>query len=133
MLKDRLNWSEIMVQPRYAGGHEEIMRVLFKDSKVLFEFVEDDYEGTEAFVYEIDGNIILVTDYFGSCSGCDAYEFCTDEELKNLVIQLANNAQIFRTKEGLKNFLSVDVKEEPGSYYAEGTIAGEVLAWLEDV
>jgi len=101
MLKDLLDWEQIMIQPRYAGGHEEVMKVLFRGATVLASFVEDDYDGQLGFVYKVPWNdtekVALVTDYFGSCSGCDAWEDADDETARELCLALANNAKLFRT------------------------------------
>lgn len=107
MLKDYINWRYVLSPKcaRYAGGHEDIMNNLFKKSKVLASYIENDYQGEELFLYQIKINekyyFVLVSDFFGSCSGCDSYDGCTDETLKNLCIELANNADVF------ENILSV--------------------------
>src|ERR1035437_9853626 len=91
MLKDLLNWDKIMTADRYAGGHSEVMENLFRNSKVVGSYIQDDYQGSEAFAYKIAGKkYVLVVDYFGSCSGCDSWEGASDEEAKNMCIQLAN-------------------------------------------
>jgi len=96
MLKDLLDWEEIFKQPRYAGGHLEVLEVLFKGARVLMTYHEDDYTGEELCVYKLeDGRVVLLSDGFGSCSGCDSWDDSTDEEARNLCIQLANNAKIF--------------------------------------
>lgn len=130
MLKDHLNWNELMVAPRYAGGHEDIMCVLFKDARVIASYIENDYQGTEAFVYELNGEFIMVTDYFGSCSGCDAWEDATDEDVKYLCTELANNAQRFDSLSELFDFLENKVSEHKSAYYAESTVAEPLLEEL---
>ena len=132
MLKEDLNWNEIYVAPRYAGGHEEVMNVLFKDAEVVASYIQSGYQGDEAFLYHLNNEYILVTDYFGSCSGCDAWEEATDEEVKGLCTQLANNAQRFDTITEVINFLSKDVKQNQGAYYAESGIADGLLENLKE-
>ena len=117
MLKDLINWNKIMSQPRYAGGHEEIMKNLFKNAKVIASYIENNYQGIEGFIYKLPDQYVIVSDYFGSCSGCDEYDSCSDKELKNLCIQLANNAHSFSTLNEVVNFLSNDVKQDKGTYY----------------
>lgn len=119
MLKDHLDWDELMKAPRCAGGHSSIMHVLFKDAKVIEHYIQDDYQGDEAFIYFLNDEYILVTDYFGSCSGCDAWEDATNEEVETLCTQLANNAHRFDTIGELIHFLDFTVNEDSAAYYAE--------------
>lgn len=103
-----------MVQPRYAGGHEEIMEVLFKDADVIARYIGPCYQDSEGFVYRLKdtGQIVVVSDYFGSCSVCDAWEAATDEDARRLCIELANNAHVFASIEDAIAFLeSVDERE----------------------
>lgn len=74
---------------------------------------------------------VVVSDYFGSCSGCDAYENCSDEELKNLCIQLANNAHSFSTLNELYQFLSVEVASDKGAYYDLSNVAQPLVEELK--
>jgi len=96
MLNEKLNWEEIMKAPRVAGGHEDVMRVLFTGARVIAEWIESDYQGSEAFAYALsNGDVAILTDYFGSCSGCDSWEDAGDESVRHLCSTLANNAKIF--------------------------------------
>jgi hypothetical protein len=106
MLKDLLNWEKIMNEPRCAGGHSDIMNNLFMNAKVVASHIENEYQGNEAFAYKIaNGRYVLVTDYFGSCSGCDAWEDASNEEVRNLCIQLANNAHEFKSVGRMIDFI----------------------------
>ena len=130
MLKDYLNWEKLMTCSRCSGGHEDIMENLFKDGEVIASYIEDDYQGNEAYVYFLNGEYILITDYFGSCSGCDAWEDANDEEVRNLCIQLANNAHRFDSIHTLMSFLEVDVEEDKATYYAEHSTSKQILEEL---
>lgn len=113
MLKESIDWEKIMPQSRCAGGHVGIMENLFKDAKVVAYYVQNDYQGSELFLYRFNKNKwVLVSDYFGSCSGCDAYEDCTDEQLRNLCIELANNANVFNSIKDVVRFLKEDVHKD---------------------
>lgn len=119
MLKDRLDWERIMVQPRYAGGHEEVMEVLFKDAEVIARYIENAYQGSEGYVYRLKdtGEIVVVSDFFGSCSGCDAWEGAADEEARRLCVELANNAHVFASIQDTIAFLEKSVPENKGTYW----------------
>lgn len=138
MLKDFINWELVMVQNRSAGGHSEIMENLFKDAFVLSSYVESDYQGEEAFIYKLkkryqngEGTFILVTDYFGSCSGCDSYEGCSNEQLRNLCIQLANNSHSFKSLGKLINFIEHSI--EDSAYYDVSRTSSEILKELKNL
>lgn len=120
MLADLLNWDEIMLAPRHAGGHSLIMECLFKGATVVASWIEDDYQGYEAFVYRLeDGRYVLLTDSFGSCSGCDSWEDASDAEAKALCNSLANDAHAFATIEEAIDFIENKVPEDTAAYYHE--------------
>lgn len=130
MLKDILNWEIIMEQPRSAGGHQEIMDNLFIDAKVLAKHVDNDYQGELGYVYQLnDERVVITNDYFGSCSGCDSYEDATDEVLKNLCIQLANNSRIFDNIPEAMNFLR-SVKQDHAIYYDMRNVVAPLISEL---
>ena len=96
-LEKYIDCDLVMKLPRYACGHEEIMKNIFgNNAKVIAEYIEDDYQGTEAFAYQFkDGSIVIATDYFGSCSGCDSWEDATDEDAKRLIIEIVSSSRLF--------------------------------------
>jgi len=122
MLKDMLDWDKIMIQPRYAGGHTEIMESLFKDSMVIAEYCSGDYQGMVGYIYAVwygpdFFKLVVLTDYYGSCSGCDSWEDADDESVKNMCVTLANNAHMFDTPEELEKFLGEEVPSDEGAYW----------------
>lgn len=126
-----------MIQDRNSGGHSEIMENLFLNSKVLAYYIDDYYEGSEAYIYKLktrydhnEGAFIIVTDYFGSCSGCDAYENCSNDELRNLCIQLANNAHSFKSLGQLIDFITESDKD--GAYY-DVSQSKEILEKIKNI
>ncbi len=92
-----IDWPNLMKMERSAYGHTEIMRGLFgRGVVVLAEWVEEDYQGEEAFAYLFpEGSVAIITDSFGSCSGCDSWEDSSDEEGRYLITELAANARLF--------------------------------------
>ena len=91
-----IDWDGVMAAPRYAGGHSEVMCELFRlPVEIIASYIQDDYQGEEAFAYRFpDGSVVLITDWFGSCSGCDMWEDSTDEEARAMVLALVHNARI---------------------------------------
>lgn len=49
MLKDLIDWKNVMLQPRYAGGHEDIMENLFQNATIIASYIENNYQGCEGF------------------------------------------------------------------------------------
>ncbi len=106
-LINRLNFPEVLTLTRSAGGHDEQMKQLFKNVIVLAHWNERDYQGTVATMVELNDTkeVIIYSDYYGSCPGCDAWEDSTDEQAKNMCIQLASNAIIIKNIKEAIEFL----------------------------
>ena len=108
-LQNQINWEEIMSMSRYAGGHDEQMQSLFVGTEVIGHYNEEDYQGQVATCVKLlSGEYAIYNDYYGSCSGCDAWEDASDEDVKKMCIDLSNSAYIFETLDDVKEFLSVD-------------------------
>ena len=102
-----INWDGIMEMDRWAGGHDEQMKGLFKNAEVFGHWNEGDYQGMVATCVKLpNGKYAIYNDYYGSCSGCDAWEDASDENVKSMCIDLANGAYIFESIEDVKAFLS---------------------------
>ena len=91
-----INWPAVLAAPRYAGGHEEVMEAIFKPPvTVIARWVEDGYSGSVAFAYRFpDGAIVFLTDYFGSCPGCDEWEGADDGKVTSMVTSLIHSARM---------------------------------------
>lgn len=137
MLKDLIDWPNVMKQPRCAGGHSDIMENLFADAEILARYREDDWQGQQGYIYlvwhETDyAKIVLITDYFGSCSGCDSWEDASDDDIKASCETLANNAKIFDSVEEAKDFLQKLIGgEDKYAYYGISCVAKGLLEDLE--
>jgi hypothetical protein len=111
-----ISWETVLSAPRNAGGHEEIMRAIFgSKAKVIAWWEEQYHEGTIAIAYRLaDGRIVVMTDYYGSCSGCDIWEGATDESVKDQVHNLVNRARVFATLKAAKRWCSgINVTANP--------------------
>jgi hypothetical protein len=109
-LQSLIDWGNIMKMGRYAGGHDEQMQGLFKDATVVGHWNEGDYQGKVATCVKLpDGRYAIYNDYYGSC--CDAWENATDEEVRNMCINLSNGAKIFQSLEDVEQYLE-NPKEE---------------------
>ena len=105
-LQNQIDWDSIMKMPRYAGGHDEQMQGLFKDSEVVAHWNEGGYQGVVATCVKLsDGRYAIYNDYYGSCSGCDAWEGSSDDEIKSMCIGLSNSAKVFQSLDDVKDYL----------------------------
>jgi hypothetical protein len=108
-MQEMINWEIIMSLPRCAGGHDEQMRVLFKDSEVIAHYNSGGYQGVVATCVKLStGEFAIYDDYYGTCSGCDAWENATDDEVKKLCIDLANRVFIFQNIYDMVEFIETD-------------------------
>lgn len=105
-LQNLINWDKIMPLPRYAGGHDDQMKYLFKDSKLIGHWNEGDWQGSVATCVQIkSGEYVIYNDSYGSCSGCDSWEDADDGDIRSMCIDLANGAYIFNNLADVKKFL----------------------------
>ena len=122
-LQKYIDLSSIMEMPRYAGGHDDQMRGLFKNSSVVAHWNEGDYQGRVATCVQFTkgnfkGKFAIYNDYYGSCSGCDSWEGAGDDAVRNMCIGLSNNAYVFKTIEDVKAFLSSTDEDENWSSWS---------------
>lgn len=100
-----------MLMPRYAGGHDDQMKGLFKDCAVIAHWNERDWQGEVATCVRFNAGKFkdqygIYNDYYGSCSGCDSWEDATDEDVRSMCVQLANSTLIFKSIDDVKEFLA---------------------------
>lgn len=100
-----------MPMSRYAGGHDDQMKGLFKDAKVIAHYNEGDYQGqvatcVEFIEGEFAGKVAIYNDYYGSCSGCDSWEDASDDDVRKMCIDLSNGAYLFDCLDDVKTFLA---------------------------
>ena len=130
-LQNLIDWQNIMPMSRYAGGHDEQMKGLFKDVEVIAHWNENDYQGQVATCVKFikgkfKGKYAIYNDYYGSCSGCDAWEDASDENVRKLCTDLSNSAYIFKTLEEVKEFLS-NSNDEGKQWSSWSSVASNLL------
>lgn len=119
ILEPLIDWPLVLSQPRYAGGHEEVMRNIFgKNAEVLDFWNEGDWQGTIAIAYKFpNGEVAIMTDYYGSCSGCDSWEDSTEEDARNMILGLCGSAKQFDSVELAKEWIkNIDSENKPWDY-----------------
>lgn len=120
VLASMVDYDAILPLGRYAGGHDEQMRALFKGATVLAHWNEGHYEGTVATAYRLsDGRYAWVDDSYGSCSGCDCWDGADDATVRKLCDDLARSARVFCTLNEMRaDMASVD--EAQGGWLVAG-------------
>ena len=115
-LFDKIDWENILRMPRYAGGHDEQMKGLIKGAKVIAHWNEKDYQGQVATILKVRGiGYVFYTDYYGSCSGCDAWEDAEDEDVKKMCKDLVYTSKIFKSLKKVVEHLKLrEVSENVG-------------------
>lgn len=94
-LQDLVDIDAVLSCDRYAGDHQ-FMDKLFRGAKVIASYDEDGYQGQVARAYRLEqGPIVLASDYFGSCSGCDGWSGIDDEDAITYAKDVARNARLF--------------------------------------
>lgn len=73
--------------------------LLMDDIPKIAEWEEDSDGGTTAWAFRFpDETVFLMSDYFGSCPGCDAFQACdSGEELYDTVRTLAHNGTLHKS------------------------------------
>lgn len=118
-IENLIDWNEVLNQPRYAGGHEEVMKAIFGiKSEVIAWWSDNDYQGTVAIAHKLnDGRIVIMTDYYGSCSGCDAWDGASEEDARRMVHDLIMSAKVFENINKAINWIKdFDLIKEPWNY-----------------
>lgn len=106
-LRKMMDEEELLKMGRYAGGHDEQMQGLIKGAKVIAHWNEGDYQGAVATCIQIpSGEYVIYNDYYGSCSGCDAWEDATDEAILSMCNNLVYDSLIFGSLQEVKEFLA---------------------------
>jgi len=111
-LQKMIDWKNIMKMPRCAGGHNDQMIGLFKDSTLIAHWNEGDYQGMVATCVKLpDGKYAIYNDFYGSCSGCDAWDGADDDQVRNMCINLSNSTYVFENMVDIIEFLKSEKKD----------------------
>lgn len=97
---DLVNWDAALAAPRAAGGHDEMMLALYTGrGEVIAKWNEGDYQGEIAYAYLLPGGVVaIITDYYGSCGGCDSWEDAGDDDARKLITSIVTSARVFETR-----------------------------------
>jgi hypothetical protein len=120
-LVDKIDWPHALKQRRYAGGHDDVLSELFGGNTEIAHWNEGDYQGQVATAHWLEGiGCVVMTDYYGSCSGCDAWEDSTDDDARKMIIDLVNGAYVFPSRISAIEWINtIDSERDPHTYAKE--------------
>ena len=109
-LQEQIDWDNIMPMNRSAGGHDNQMKGLFRNSTLVGHYNEGNCQGQVATCVQLEnGEYAIYNDYYGSCNGCDVVFDCVDDDdVRRLCINLSNSAFIFKSLTDVIEFLNSD-------------------------
>jgi len=117
-LVSMLDMDKLLTFEPYAGGHDEHMVNLLKGAVLVGHWNEGDWQGMVATCVKLpDGRHVIYNDYYGSCSGCDAWEDAGDATIKKNCEDLAKGAYVFKSLEDVIEFLSCDKLDERPEWF----------------
>lgn len=100
-LIDYVPGGEIEIpEPRYGGRPHWVISNLPQEAHVQY-WREGGYQGKLAYVIRLDGYFWVFNDYYGSCSGCDAF---IDNEAQ-YTEDMLRKAYCFVTKEDVLEYI----------------------------
>ena len=125
-----MKWSETIASKcRY--GH--IAGRIFGDAEIIYEESEDDYQG-QAFVLASmpDGTYATYAWSYGSCSGCDEWEYreLTEEQIET---EMLRDTARFTSRKTLERFLHINDPWMEGygdRHFTDMRLA--TMEWLQD-
>jgi len=128
-LSHMVDIENILLMNRYAGGHDDQMRGLIDGAEVLVHYNEGGYQGSVATCIKLpDNRVAIYNDYYGSCSGCDAWEDASDDEVKKMCHELAFGAYVFQNIEDVVEFLEGLSSGNEPEHYGWRSCAGDLLS-----
>lgn len=99
----------------YDGAdRDQCLSVALPTGEVIAKYWEDDYQGVCAWAFRFpDGSVLLVSDYFGSCSGCDSFQAVNSEyEAYELTRTLIYNGKLCHSVAAAIRWIKKDASEE---------------------
>lgn len=91
--------------PKYAEekdfyGPSDYQPIIDEFGEVLLQIDDGDYDGDSRILYRKDGKFGWLQFGWGSCSGCDALQACTDiSDIQELMDELSEQIMWFEDKE----------------------------------
>ena len=95
-LLNLIDWDLVMKAPREEGGHDEVMQSIFgSNADVIAHWNEGDYQGTVMTAYLFpDDSVSIISDSYGSCSGCDSWSGASDEDAKSFITSIVDSCRL---------------------------------------
>jgi hypothetical protein len=116
-LQKYIDWDNIIPMSRDAGGHDSQMKGLFKNATVIAHWNDGNWQGMVATCVKFNkgkfkNRYAIYNDYYGSCSGCDAWVSASTDNVIKMCIDLSNSAYIFNNLDDIRVFLGSNLEHE---------------------
>lgn len=130
--EDAEDWEDQYEITGHAGGHLHLLKYALPGIEIIASAYVGDYQGSEAMAFRLpDGRFGVVSSYYGSCSGCDAFDGVEGERLVELCQSVLRDTLVFTYFEEMLAFLSKDDHDEYRweiDDYGDGLPIGKKLA-----
>jgi hypothetical protein len=132
MLKDFLDWQAI---DNAKGDQGNTLSNLFINGIVLASVSTEDWQGYLGYAYLVYGytktvKIVVLSDSYGSCSGCDQWQAIADnydsKAIHQMCINLANDAHAFDSIEEAISWLREAGKDSSNHYEWHDGMGGKL-------
>jgi hypothetical protein len=122
-LLNLIDWDLVMKAPRGAGGHDEVMQSIFgSNAVVVAHWNEGDYQGTVMTAYLFaDDSVGIISDGYGSCSGCDSWDGASDEDARSMITSLVDSCRLCSSMEEAIDFCA-SVENRAYDYLFNGAV-----------
>jgi len=126
-MSDFIDWETMLDDSktmRSSGSKIDQLSRMFLHSHMIASDSSGDYQGEDTVVIlftppipDTDPKIIIISSYYGSCSGCDSWEDANDKNMKEILESLANNARLFDNFEDTIKYLESVTQAEQYDLY----------------
>lgn len=107
-------YPEIETDDYFSTGSYQTIIEYF--GEVIIQVCDSDYQGDTRVLLKRNGQYGILIFGWGSCSGCDALQACSDiHSLNELIDRLDNDIKWFDTVEQVKEYINSEDREL--SYY----------------
>lgn len=112
-------------------SYEDMVKCMCDE--ILFEESTGGYQGDLYYVVRFGREYGLSVIGYGSCSGCDAYEACcNDEDFENLFSDIRSSIRWFPNTESMLAYISNDENKISNWWMNEDEILGRMKNFLEN-
>lgn len=108
----------------YFYGPCDYQPIINALGNILIQVDDNDYQGDSRVLLKNGGQYGLLIFGWGSCSGCDALQSCTNmSQVQDVIDSMVNNVRWFLSLDDLKKYVAAKDWELEYSYHCDETKA----------